>query len=176
MPRWIQVQADDIGRFRFEFGIVAGHVALQPMGLHAGFFPSAMNRGFADTQGYCQLAAAPMCRSIGRLFARCRQDPRPQSRRQNAGRLAGVMRIQPIHAEIQKSHLPADDGWSRGVQLSFDGAERCTFSEHQDQSGSKYITSRQRTGLSDAAQLPILIIAQHNIIARHVYIRCRARQ
>jgi hypothetical protein len=38
MPRWIQVQANDVGGFGLEFRIVAGHVALQPMRLQAGSF------------------------------------------------------------------------------------------------------------------------------------------
>ena len=170
MPGWIQVQADDIGRFGLEFRVIAGHVALQPMRLQAGFFPGAINRGFADPHDGCQLAATPVCRSIARFLARRRQDPGPQRRRQDAGGLTGMMRIQSIHAKIQKACLPADDGRRRGVQLPFDGAERCTFSEHQDQLSPKYISGRKRTGLSDAAQLTTLIFAQHNIIARHVYI------
>ena len=48
--RWAQIEAEDIGGFAFEVGIVAGHVAFETVRLQAGFLPDAMHGVFADTQ------------------------------------------------------------------------------------------------------------------------------
>lgn len=48
--RWVQIEAEDVGGFAFELGIVAGHVAFEAVRLQAGFLPDAMHGVFADTQ------------------------------------------------------------------------------------------------------------------------------
>ena len=35
MLRWVQIEAEDVGRFGFELGIVAGHVAFEAVRLEA---------------------------------------------------------------------------------------------------------------------------------------------
>ena len=50
MLRRIQVQTDDVGRFRFEIRIVAGQVTLDPMRFQARLFPHPMHQVFADAQ------------------------------------------------------------------------------------------------------------------------------
>ena len=48
--RWVQIEAEDVGGFAFELGIVAGHVAFEAVRLQAGFLPDAMHGVFADAQ------------------------------------------------------------------------------------------------------------------------------
>jgi hypothetical protein len=162
-----EVQADDIGRLKLKIRIVAGHVTFQPMRLQPSLFPGAMDSVFANTQGCRKLAATPVCRPIDRPLARSRQNPGPQGRSKNAGRLARMTSIKSIHAAIEKPRFPPADGRRRRVQLSLDGVERRTFSKHQDQSSAKHVSSGQRTGLCDTAQLSTLLLAQHNIIGWH---------
>jgi hypothetical protein len=40
--RRVQIEAEDVGSFAFEFRIVAGHVAFETVRLQAGFLPNAM--------------------------------------------------------------------------------------------------------------------------------------
>ena len=99
--RRIQVQTDDVGGFRFELGIVAGHVSFQAMRLEAGFLPNAMHGIFADAQCRGQLAATPVRGAVTGLSPRGGQDPGAQSGRQNTGLLARMTGVQSV-----KSGLP----------------------------------------------------------------------
>ena len=56
MLRRMQVQTDNVGRFAFELGIVAGQVTLQAVGFETGFFPDPMHGVFADSQ-----RSSPVC-------------------------------------------------------------------------------------------------------------------
>jgi hypothetical protein len=53
----IDVKPNNIGSFGFEIGIIAGHVAFQPVWLQTGFVPGAMHGVFADTKSRGKLAA-----------------------------------------------------------------------------------------------------------------------
>ena len=44
--RRTQVQTEDVSRFRFELGIVTGHVSFEAMRLEAGFLPNPMHGVF----------------------------------------------------------------------------------------------------------------------------------
>jgi hypothetical protein len=46
----MQIEAQDVGGFAFEFRIVAGHVAFKTVRLQARFLPNAIHGIFADTQ------------------------------------------------------------------------------------------------------------------------------
>src|SRR5579859_1931561 len=59
MLRRIQIQPNDVSRFRLEVRIVAGHVPLQPMWLQPRLFPDAMYRIFTDIELRGELAATP---------------------------------------------------------------------------------------------------------------------
>jgi hypothetical protein len=91
--QWIQVKTDDIGGFRLEIRIVAGQVTPEPMRFQACFFPHPVRHIFADAQMGCEFAATPVRRSIGRVFPGGGQNPGTQGRRQNARRLAGMIRV-----------------------------------------------------------------------------------
>ena len=65
-----RVEAEDVGRLGFKFRIVAGQVALQPVGLQARFVPDTMHGGvFADTQRSRQLAATPVRGAVAWFLA-----------------------------------------------------------------------------------------------------------
>src|SRR5215831_234804 len=80
MLRRIQIQTENVGRFAFELGIVAGQVTLQTVGFETSFLPDSMDGVFADSQSGRQFATAPMRRSIARLLAGGRQNPGSQGR------------------------------------------------------------------------------------------------
>jgi hypothetical protein len=80
MLRRIQIQTENVGRFAFELGIVAGQVTLQTVGFETGLLPDSMDGVFADSQSGCQFATAPMRRSIARLLAGGRQNPGSRKR------------------------------------------------------------------------------------------------
>ena len=67
VARRIQVQADDLGGFALEVGIVRSHVALEPMRLETGFLPNLVNHCFADAELGGEFAARPMSRTVARL-------------------------------------------------------------------------------------------------------------
>ena len=60
----VQIEAEDVGRFGFEIGIIAGHVAFQTVGFQAGFLPNPMHGVFADAQHGGQFAATPVRRPV----------------------------------------------------------------------------------------------------------------
>src|ERR1700723_756743 len=168
--RWVQIQTDDVGRFGFEFRLVAGHVPLQAVGLQTGFLPDAMHGVFADAQFRSQLAATPVGRTVLRLPTRGGKNPRTQLRSQYKSRLSGMAGIQTIDSRSTKTLLPPDDGWCRRPQLLLDGAERRPLGQHQDQSRAEYISGRQRAGLGNAAEFELLAVAEHYGIAGHTYL------
>ena len=75
-----------------------------------------------------------------------------------------LMRIQSIHAKLQKKR--ADHGWRRSCSCRLMVLKM--YLRHQDQSSPKI--RGEETDWAMPAQLVTLIFAQHNIIARHVYI------
>jgi len=73
----VQIEAEDVGRFAFELGIVAGHVAFEAVRLEAGFLPNPMHGVFADAQYVSATRRKPRdgsthwsCR---KLASRCRR-------------------------------------------------------------------------------------------------------
>jgi hypothetical protein len=69
MLRRPQIQADNVGRFAFELGIVAGQVTLQTMRFQARFFPDPMHSVFADSERGRQLTATPMGGTVAGFLA-----------------------------------------------------------------------------------------------------------
>jgi hypothetical protein len=116
MLRRLQIQAENVGRFAFKLGIVAGQVTLQTMGFQARFFPDPMHSVLADAQRGRQFAATPMRGTIAGFLAGGGQNPGPQSRSQNRGLLAGMMGVEPVEPGFQEALLPADDRGSTGLQ------------------------------------------------------------
>jgi len=155
--RRIQVQSENIGRFAFELGIVAGQVTLQAMGFQAGFFPDPMHGVFAHAQRRRQFAATPMRGTIARFLAGGRQNSGPQCRRQHHGLLAGMIGIEPIESGLKEALLPADDGRGTRLQSALDGVEGSSLGQHQDELGAKNVTRRQGTRLSNAAKFYTLV-------------------
>ena len=102
MLRRLQVQAENVGGFTFELGIVAGQITLQAMGTQARFFPDSMDLVLADSQRSCQFAATPMGGTVARFLAGGGQNPSAQSRSQQRGRLAGVIGVSPSSPDSRK--------------------------------------------------------------------------
>ena len=168
MLRRPQIQADNVGGFAFELGIVAGHVTLQAVGLQARFFPDPMHCVLADSQRRRQFAATPMRGTVAGFLAGGRQNPGAQSRSQHRGLLAGMIGIEPIEPGLEEALLPANDGGSSGLQPALDGAEGRAFGQHQDELGAKDVAGRQRTRLSNAAEFRTLVAGEGDFAAcRH---------
>ena len=101
--RRVQIEADDVGGFGFELGIVAGHVAFEAMRLQARFLPNPMHGVFADAQRGGQLAATPVRGPVAGLSPRGGQDAGAQSRSQHTGLLAGMIGVQSLESVIAGS-------------------------------------------------------------------------
>ena len=85
----LQIKAEDVSRFAFELGIIAGPVAFEAVRFQAGFLPNPMHGVFADAQCGSQLAATPGCRPIAGFSPRGGQDAGAQSGSQYIGLLPG---------------------------------------------------------------------------------------
>jgi hypothetical protein len=149
--RRVQIEAEDVGGFGFELGIVAGHVAFETVRLQAGFLPNTMHGVFADAQRGGQFAATPVRGPVARFSPRGRQDAGVQSRSQYTGLLAGMIGVQSFESVLPEALLPANDGGRRGLELLLDRVEGRPFCQHEDQLGAKHVSGRQSTGLGDAA-------------------------
>jgi hypothetical protein len=77
--RRVQVEAEDVGGFALELGIVAGHIAFEAVGLQAGFLPNSMHGVFADAQRGGQFAATPVGGPVAGFSPRGGQDAGAQS-------------------------------------------------------------------------------------------------
>src|SRR6266849_851206 len=128
--RRAQIEAEDVGGFGFELGIVAGHVALETVRFQAGFLPNAMHSVFADAQRGGQFAATPVRRPVAGFSARGGQDTGAQSRSQHTGHLAGMIGVQSLESVVPEALLPANDSGRRSLELSLDGVERRAFRQH----------------------------------------------
>ena len=102
------VKPNNIGGLGFEIGIIAGHVAFQPVWLQTGFVPGAVHSVFADTKSRGKFAATPVSRSILRLLSSSREYPGPQGRGQHGGRLPGMEGVQSIDSG-SKEAVPSSD-------------------------------------------------------------------
>jgi hypothetical protein len=118
-----QIEAEDVGRFGFEIGIIAGHVAFEAVRFQASFLPNPMYSVFADAQRGSQLAATPVRGPIAGLSARGGQDEGPQSGSQYTGLLAGMIGVQSLESEAPEALFPSNDGGRRGLELSLDSIE-----------------------------------------------------
>jgi hypothetical protein len=173
MLRWVQVQPDDVSRFRFEFRIVAGHVTLQAMRLQASLSPHPMHGVLADAQGCGQLAATPVRGTVLRLFTGSRQNPGSQLRSQYPSRLSRMAGIQAVDPRGKEALLPAADRGCRGPQPVLDCAERGALCQHQDELDAKDISGWQRARLGDAAEFDLLTVAEHDGITVHTKLDVR---
>ena len=147
----VQIEAEDVGGFAFELGIVARHVAFEPVRLQAGFLPNPMHGIFADAQHGSQFAATPVRGPVAGFFPRSGQDAGAHSGSQHTGLLAGMIGVQSLKPILPEALLPAHDGGRRGLELSLDRIERRAFGQHQNQLGAKHISGGQSTRLGDAA-------------------------
>jgi len=156
--RWVQIEAEDVGRFGFELGIVAGHVAFEAVRLQARFLPNPMHGVFADAPHGGQFAATPVRGPVAGFFPRGGQDTGAQSGSQHTGFLAGMIGVQPFESVLPEALLPANDRRRSGRQPLLDRVERRAFSQHQNQLGAKHISGGQRTGLGDATEIGMLLL------------------
>ena len=109
--RRIEVQPDDVGRFRFKRRIGRPHVAVQPMRLEAGALPCPLHERMAtQLQGLGEFAGTPMRRAIGRGLARPRENSRFEPWRQDGWRVAPISPLETGHARLEEPPLPFADG------------------------------------------------------------------
>ena len=147
----IEIEAEDVGRFGFKLGIIAGHVAFEAVRFQTGLLPNPMYGVFADAQRGSQLAATPVRGSIAGFSPRGGQDEGAQSGGQYAGLLAGMIGVESLKSVAPEALLPANDRGRRGLELSLDRVEGRAFVQHQNQLGAKHVSGGQRSRLGDAA-------------------------
>jgi hypothetical protein len=75
--------------------------------------------------------------------------------------------IQTIHSGSEEALFPSADGRRCCPQPLLDGVERGVLGQHQDQPGAEDISGRQRAGLGDAAEFPLLAVGKNYRIPDH---------
>lgn len=138
--RRAQIEAEDVGGFGFELGIVAGHVAFEAVRLQARFLPNPMHSVFTDAQRGGQFAATPVRRPVAGLSPRGGHNAGAQSGRQHTGLLTRMIGVQSLESVLPEALLPANDGGRRGLELLLDGTKGRAFRQHQNQLGAKHIS------------------------------------
>jgi len=73
--RWVDIEPDDVSRFRLNVGIGGRHV-LDAVRRQACPLPDARDHHMMDAQSVGQLSGTPMRRTIARRLFGQRQDPR----------------------------------------------------------------------------------------------------
>lgn len=86
-----------------------------------------------------QLAQTPMGGTVAGASFSGRQNPGSQSWSQNRRILAGMISIESIESRFREALFPADDGRRTDLQPAFDGVERSSLGQHQDELGAKDI-------------------------------------
>src|SRR5271169_5594688 len=105
----IEIEAEDVGRFGFEIGIIAGHVAFEAVRFQTGLLPNPMHGVFADAQRGSQLAATPVRGPVAGFSPRVGQNSGAQSGSQYTGLLTGMIGVQSIESVTTEALLPAND-------------------------------------------------------------------
>ena len=111
----VQIEAEDVGRFGFKLGIIAGPVAFEAVRFQTGLLPNPMYGVFADAQRGSQLTATPVRGSVARFSPRSGQNEGAQSGSQYAGLLAGMIGVESLESAAPEALLPAIVGavvWS----------------------------------------------------------------
>jgi len=148
MLRRPQIQADNVGRFAFELGIVAGQVTALDDGVSGQLLSKPDAQRPADSERCRQFAATPSVEpSLG--FLRVADRIRARKAGVRTWPSAGMIGIEPIESGLEEALLPADDGGSTGLQPALNGIEGGSFCQHQDELGAKrrsrpagYVTER----------------------------------
>ena len=135
--RRVQVQADDVSGLAFKVGVVAGHIALQPMGFQAGFLPGSMNHILADLQMGGQPAAAPVGGTLVGLLPGSGANSGAQGGSKNLSFLTRVEGIQTLQPSLQKTSFPARNGGRGGLQPLRNEAKGETLGQHQEKRARK---------------------------------------
>ena len=73
--------------------------------------------------------------------------------------------VDTIQSRLQEALLPANDGWSTGLQPAFDGVEGCTFGQQEDQLGTEDVPGWQGTRLGNAAEFQLLLLSEPDFVA-----------
>jgi 20S proteasome alpha/beta subunit len=133
--RRIQIQPDNLRRFRFEIGIGRSQVALQSMRLQAGPFPCALNNRVRHAQPIAEPPRRPMGGAVRRRLAGPAQDPRFHLRRQHASFRSTMAAAQSGNAVRFIPGFPSRDGLRRAVDALADRRVRVSVGEQQNDPG-----------------------------------------
>ena len=163
--RWIQVQADDIGCFALELGIITGHVSVQPMRFQLRLHPHALHRRFAHSQHLGQFSASPMGAAVGRLLQGAAQDASLHGRCHHSRSAALVPWLETLDPVLFKASAPAGDRGRTRIQLFFDLAVTQSIRERQNQPRTKHITRRQGARLRPAHQFFPFVVGEDEQVA-----------
>src|ERR1700677_516732 len=142
--RWIEIEANDVGRLALEIRIVARHVTLQSVRLQIRPLPDSLHAVFTDTQTLRQFAARPMGRSVLRLTSGRTYYLRRQCRSNHKRLFPGMANLrQSRDAPLQESILPSEDGRRSCIQPLLNRSIRQSLSQHQNQTRPENISRRQ---------------------------------
>jgi hypothetical protein len=130
--RRIDVQADHVGRFLFEVGIVRRHVALEPMRLQARALPRFADEIVVNLQQAPKLAGTPMGAAVRRRLPGLLQHASFHRRGQDCGRRPAISRAEPLQPAGEKPPSPPVDVVAVARDRRFDRRVRFAVSQHQD--------------------------------------------
>ena len=156
----VQVKTDYIGGFGLEVGVVAGHIAFQPMRLQSGLLPHAVHQAFADTKVRSQLATRPMGGSIRWGLLRSPQYPGSQLRREDAGHTPEVKRAQPEHTVRLEALARAGHRRRRGAQRRRNGAVALAVGQFQNHPRAAGLRRGRVVSPDQTGQLAPLLFAE----------------
>ena len=165
--RRIQIEPDDIGRFRFKVRIGRSHVPLDPVRLDACSRPYASNEHVIHSEMLGQTSRAPVGRAISGLPSGGSKDLRLHLRDQH-GRLSSLMTAeQPGQPFGQKTLLPQTDVPGIASDPLLHSAITCAIGQHQDQSRTPRIVRSEAAGPSSHPQFLPLLGCQDNVVFSH---------
>ena len=145
----IQIQADDVRRLALEVRIVGSHVALQSMGLEAGFPPDTMHHRLADAECGGEFAAGPVGGTVARLAAGRVEDASAQFRGELRRRLTGPFGFESVESGLEKTSFPFPDRSRGDIELVGDDRVGETRSRQQHDLGPNHEARGQRLRTSD---------------------------
>jgi hypothetical protein len=132
MLRRVEIQAENIRRFRLEGGIIGQHVPLELVGLQTGAAPHPRDQHMTDAEDRRQPPRAPVGTAIRRALPGLRQDARLHRRRPDGRGLAAILRPQPRDPFGLEALFPAADIVGVAPDRRGDRGERRAVGEHQN--------------------------------------------
>lgn len=128
----VDIQAQDVGGFALEVGIVGCHVALHAMGLDPVLLPGAGHHHVMDPEFLGQAPGAPVGRAIGGGLLGPSQDSGLHARREHFDLAAFVAGVEAGETLLREALFPLADEGRGTAEFALDLGVRGPVGEQQD--------------------------------------------